>query len=166
MLRVNIGPMQTYVTTKPQNFFSALENFALRSQVLSWLSLRRNKLGRKVFMSSLKKANNTTSPDLKIGKDKFFWAILNQLPKNKLSNFLIDFSRSIYTDQLAQGRHLKPCNLKTEIGLICFLNSNLTFQLSKLILFRVKHIRLLLNLDIWAEKLRRAKVVFAWLCFG
>ena len=37
-------------------------------------------------------------------------------PKNQLSNFLIDFSRSIYTDQLAQGRHLKSCHLKTEMG--------------------------------------------------
>ena len=39
-------------------------------------------------------------------------------PKNQLSNFLIDFSRSIYTDQWAQGRHLKPCHLKTEMGVL------------------------------------------------
>ena len=37
-------------------------------------------------------------------------------PKNQLSNFSIDFPRSIYTDQWAQGRHLKTCHLKTEMG--------------------------------------------------
>ena len=36
--------------------------------------------------------------------------------KNRWLNFLIDFSRSNYTDQWVRGRHQESCHLETEKG--------------------------------------------------